>query len=562
MRLPYFAFSLLTFCLATPGCSDEPHAGDVSFVEDGEPVALRVPTDPVPPDVPPPLVDVEGPGMVLVGMSATEDRLLYLTDPREMANKPHSAVPTMWRLWSMNLDTGAATLVNDRVVQVVGNDDAIVWSDDGRTIAYGRLDEAFDDPDYPDRWKAHIYASIQVWEEGAGVTHSLGLTDTRPMLARSGRRVVVRLQETYDLVVINLVSPEAEPVTHSDTTTYLWHRPTDTLFRQTDAGDITIQRGTDEPLRPLSGGSRLLGLERDHALMTAGNGDLLAYSCKDEKFSLSVQDLELPHGASRSVFFDEDADQGRAVVGLGAGVYGQLYTWDADGGFEHVAMPEPRHAGGSKAATAARMHPWGITYEAHSGWLDTDLWDLRDGVHSLIAENVCHQRHLRDSDLQLIVSAEAGCSASGRIHDVWLYDEATMTLTDSGIEDLLYLRGILSDGRVVYDREISGGRQTMLWDTETGSVEPLATATRFGLAIVRDGRWMVGTYDVTGDDGVERGAVVIVHPGGVTHQQFDGALGTVIVGEQVVVTMVETEPGSGEWELNVEGLDTWAEPRR
>lgn len=475
----------------------------------------------------------------LVALNAEQTRLLYVTDPTLLPEPRHPGDPALWNLWSLDLGTGASTLVDTRVVRGIDGGSTLEWSDDGRTVVYGRVDEALDDPAHPDRWKVHIYCELHAWREGQGHLMALGSAAPSPLLPPSGHRVIWRAESTYDLVIADLDAPNTAPQGLGDTWKVVWHRPSDTLVRRTDDKRILVYHGdAAAPLELAEAGGTLLGLDGRFIVYTE-EGVLSAYDVEDRVAHHSA----LVTGATGSVFFDLDAEQGLAVAGVSDGsVYGDMLMWDlADGAGFQVPLPVPTEAGGHALATFARIHEQGVAYHAQAGWLDHDLWELRDGEHHHVVKNHCTEVPLEALGLRLVVAADTSCAASKRVLTAYLYDEESLQLTDTGITGLKYLRAVLSGGRFTVDRDAgTGARELVLWEPGAATVTPLALETSFHDHVRRDGEWYVATYPYQGGDASS--SLVVLHPGGVAHVPLGAPLGSLLVGEDLVALVLREPP--------------------
>lgn len=496
---------------------------------DGQDQGPDTPTDATPPPI-------AGGEIEFVGLSATQDRLFYLTDKTELVNALQND-PAHYTLWSLNLDTDQATQVADRVLRHTERGTTLVWSQDGRTLTFGRLDESADTLAANMHWLLRVYADVFVWREGEGVISALGKTSGVPMLAPEGSAVSfvpsnegdVPHHRSLDTAALTSAS-NVDDVSWS-TSEFLHHRPSGTLLmRLKDAANslvaLDVETGNEVTVAE---DADLLGLEGGFALYTVG-GLLAAY---DLDIGVSyVSSLEVV--GPQSVFFDLDAKAGIAVAGLGTGVYGNVFTWDlASGAGYEIPMPEANNPGAQTLALNARIQGGGIAYLARPGWQDKDLWQVRGDQHHHIASNVCTDMALPGRSDRLLLTSEAGCSTAGPKR-AWLYDPESMVMSDAGF-DVKYVRGVLSDGRVVFDIPLgpnhADGRELTLWDIDADSLTPLAVEATFNSHRRRDGDWYLARYSEDGG-----GDYVLVHPGGIA----TGSLGDVpdvpmTTGEDVIV---------------------------
>jgi len=474
-------------------------------------------------------IDSDSDKIRMLGMSKDGARLFYMTDEEGFKQESGAPFPVHGTLHVLTIASGQSTIVDTRVVQgIQGGNPGLHWSDDGKTVAYGRVDEDMEGQEDAKTWLLKITLDLHTWRDGeAPKAHTKVWGDIA--LAPSGNAVMAVEWETSALMELRLDGGESTEWAKSKPRHYHaesgWHvRGQDgaVIARQLDTGDQEV----------VAEAGKLIGLEGHYAMVTI-DGLLMAYDLTTGEGFMS----DLPAGSV--AFFELNRDEGVAAVGIGTGVYGKVHVWSLDGsGSYAIPMPEPTSAGGSTTSLGVRIHEHGISFFPRAGWMDRDFWDLRDGEANHILENHCGARDLNGLPQRLVQGNYAGCSTAVEDH-LYLYDEVTGTLTDTG-RDIKYVRGVLSDGRVLFDDDAEGkARELTLWDVTTDETQSLALNTGFGIEIRRDGDWMFATYP----EGEAGGGLVVVHPDGITHLSYPALIVGLVANEEAVAYVVRHEDG-------------------
>lgn len=504
-----------------------------------EPVDRPVTVDPPPTVEPPAAIEpVPAEDIALVGMSDDQRRLFYLTD-RTTLEDPHPGGPVHYRFWSLDLETGASTLVDERVVPFIEGGTTLAFSADGATVVYGRLPEAVDEMPKSEHWKYRVYAELQVWREGEGVVRALGTCRGKPLLATSGAHLAYE-RDTGELVIEGDPAGDAQSQAF-EKGPYRAHSPTRSVVHF-DGERLVATHLEDGSVATLAEDqARFLGIEGRWAVYAFE--DRLAVYDLEERLVYLSEHLIAQHKSVTG--FDLDPATGLAVAILGQGAYGELHVWDlATGEGYHIPAPTPRGAGGTQQVQDARVHDLGVAFYPRASWLDKDLWELREGTQHHVVKNVCQDASLPGTATRLVLTNEAGC-ATLHTDRGFFYDPGTMTLTDTG-HDIRYLRAILEDQRIVFDRDHDEGLELVLWDLADDSLTTLAIEADYPLGVRRDGELFFARH---GD------GLIIVHPRGVSHAELadeSRELDALIVSEDLVAYVLSGPEGAS---IQVASLD-------
>ena len=474
----------------------------------------------------------------ILGFSRDESRLFYTTDQKLFGKFVGKSVP-MATLHVFDLTTGKTTWIDSRVALAVNDghcpsdhalrraqsvDNGPTWqfgagspclgvkfSDDGRTVVYGRIDESWFPPeDAPPGDVVALFRAkhlaLHVWREGEG---SVPLVSAVPPvhLAPSGKSVL-----THPLVGMWEAGPLTEyhlddgSVTELKGRCPLWGKDCyepgsgqhirvqdhTVIVRNLDDGtDVIIAHNAE--IHGMKEAFLTLSVDEDLAVADLTTGELF------------VSDLSAPSGI-RSLHLDREVGL-VALVGQGSK---RIHVWRLDDGTGSVVNL-------SKFVRGARVHDQGIVLYPETAWMTEGMWDHRDAEFTPVVDAFRFDIALKDRQMRLL-----GIGYGDEIH-LQLYDDDTMTMSETGRVSMGQILGVLSGGQVVYNDNASGS--LTVWDTVSGTSRSFAVDAAQGHTR-RDSDWFIA--------GVGSG-LFVVHPGGVTlKESFEGLLHDVHAGEDLV----------------------------
>lgn len=505
---------------------------DAALADAAEPLPDATVADAAAPDLsvpdarPPEPIPMDEPARVrLLGFSA-DDRYLFIAriDPAA----PDDRAPESGQLERHDVATGARVVIDTQVILAIPNQPGVLFDARGETVVYAK--RAFDVPTN-EAWLERVAPTFYRWTADGRVRYGRA---SRVMLDTGGRRLLAWPWEADFIEALSLPDERVFRM-RVPRRVAAWEN---SVVLGDDVDVSVFDLGTGER-RELASGAALIRQAGQYALLNE-DGQLVVHDL------VAGERLVAPIEAPRAIaFFTMDRGVGRAVIGVGQGAYGAIRTWalDADQVTE-VAMPDAREAGGNALATGARLHAEGLVYYPHATWVGRDMWDLRGGTATRVQTNNCTDRPLPGRDVRLVIGSALGCATLGP-RQISLYDEATLTLTATGLES----RGIwalLADGRVVFNDGTSGAG--MIWDIDADTVEPLGgqidrAQTR------RDGTWMIALLHDA--DRAQR-TIVVVHPEGIAHHPVDESVLQLIATDTHVAWVVPSADGDV---VEVRGLD-------
>ena len=543
MRYTTTLFLLTTLAL---GCATPAADGATVPAAEPDPVpeTIEAPPESTPEAVPLPSVNL--PGLVwpeyerpttlkepnsyrVLALTADSQRLIFTSDEAVFEHDHNQPAPLMGTLHVMDLKTRAVTTIDTRVAIGIEGGLGIRWSEDAHTIVYGRIDESWDGKDYTETWITKVQLDLHTWRDGKRTY--VGPVNSQIKLSSDGSRLVVRPWEaSKDLHIHNLITGDVTDLGRK-------HR----YFPGVNDDWVVFQdkqpRGEVAAMNLLSGATRTLALDGRLAEVEDG---MVVFG--DDSKQLVVHDLEADESFESDLvapnyvaFFAIDREQNIGALGDGQGVYGKLKVWDLTSGVGYtIPMPEPRVPGGSTLASSVRIHAYGMEFEHRSGWMNDDLWDMRDDTATLLVTDHCSSRVLPDSKLRLLAANLKGCATSSP-NQLYLYDEETLEVTNTGRE-AKYLRGVMSGPRVLYDADDEGGRLLTLWDLATDETTELVLNSNFHSAIRRAGTWAFIPHNGNQE-------LLVIHPGGMVNHAPNAVIKQLVATDEIVV-MVQSEGGA------------------
>jgi hypothetical protein len=491
-----------------PPESVEPDAGSLPS---GVPSRPPTPREPLPAHVPTSvaLPELELTAVNFLNLGFTEDgqRLLFLSDLELFQRIDNPAYPWIGTLHVLEIASGLLTLIDTRVVlELPFGHKGVHWSDDGKTVVYGRIPDDASELSSFEQWEFTAHLDLHVWREGEAV-RPLGMVQSQVWLAPSGNRVLA-IGETSNTMVEYRLDEEGStqweiPHKPAHLLSYEVHRASGSFVYELD-GVVSVRQLDDGSEEVLSDEGVLMRVTDGFVLFTLGDA-LAGYDLHTGQVSPSL--IKYTDGWVRLLDLDREHSLALIMVWV-EGSY-EVLVWSLDSGEgEEVVMPGIE----GDPPTSGEFTDDGFSYTLPASHFDKDLWYWHDSEHSLVLENHCQTMALIGVEQRLLRGNEAGCSAAFALDRLYLMDEDTLTLTDSG-RDVVSVRGALSEGRVVYERDADGVDELVMWDVNTGETTALAFDPSFDMHIARGGEWFFAGYAQSD----ELDSLVVVHPGGVTH---------------------------------------------